>query len=196
MLPPPRHRISTSHSPRRPASPSIAAICAPRPRPAPASGTARPGCAGMRRRNVVSTSRSAAPAGEVTTPMRAREARQRALALRARTSPSASSLALSRAKRSNSTPSPARRMKSTVSWNSPRASYSAGRGAHLHLHAVGRAPVQRCCTRAEHDAADLRALVLQREVAVPGRRAGEVGDLPGDPQQRQRSARVRGARAR
>ena len=52
--------------------------------------------------------------------------------------------------------------------------------ACLHQHAVGRAKLGAQRGRAEHRAADLGAIVLQRKIQVPGGRSGEVGNLPLD----------------
>ena len=59
------------------------------------------------------------------------------------------------------------------------------RSTHLDLHAVLRLPVVQLRFMPEHHAAHLGLRVLQREVAVAGRRAHEVGNLAADPHQRQ-----------
>jgi hypothetical protein len=49
--------------------------------------------------------------------------------------------------------------------------------AHFDLRAVGRLPVERAEAAFEHHAIDLGAVVLEREVAVSGGCARQVGDL-------------------
>jgi hypothetical protein len=90
---------------------------------APCTGTGRIStCASGRRRLITEiTSRTAAPLGEVSTPIRrgrAGRARLRA----ASNKPSAASMALRRSNSRCSAPSPAGSSDSTTSWNSPRAS--------------------------------------------------------------------------
>ena len=57
--------------------------------------------------------------------------------------------------------------------------------AHLDLHPVARLPVEQHPAAAEHDAAHLRAAVLQREIEVTRAGLHEIGDLAGDPGERQ-----------
>ena len=58
------------------------------------------------------------------------------------------------------------------------------RGRHFHLVAIARRPVQQLVAAAEHHAAHLRLVVLEYEVPVSARRAGEVGDLAAHPHER------------
>ncbi len=58
-------------------------------------------------------------------------------------------------------------------------------GLGLDLLAVLETPGNQLGTAAEHDAAHLGRLVLQREVDMAGRGAGQIGYLAGHPQQRE-----------
>ena len=57
--------------------------------------------------------------------------------------------------------------------------------AQQHLQAVARGRANGQVALAEHGAAHLRILVLEREIPVAGRGAGQVRELAGDPQRRQ-----------
>ena len=57
-------------------------------------------------------------------------------------------------------------------------------GRDLDLVAIARHPVQQLVAAAEHHAAHLCLVVLEDEVPVPARRAGEVGDLAAHPHKR------------
>ncbi len=57
--------------------------------------------------------------------------------------------------------------------------------AHLDLHSVARLPVEEHPAAAEHDAAHLRGAVLQREIEMARAGLQEIGDLAGDPRERQ-----------
>ena len=61
------------------------------------------------------------------------------------------------------------------------------RRAHVDRHAVGQLEVEQLRLAAPQHAAHLRALVLEREVAVARRRAQEAGDLAADPHRRKRA---------
>src|SRR5439155_10139847 len=63
------------------------------------------------------------------------------------------------------------------------------RDQHLcfDLHAFAQLRFQRSGPAAVHDAVDLGAAVLQREVAMPRRRAAEVGELAAHPEERKAS---------
>ena len=61
----------------------------------------------------------------------------------------------------------------------------ADAGPQQDLHAVARRDPDREVALAEHRAAHLGVLVLEREIPVPRRRAGQVRKLPGDPERRQ-----------
>jgi hypothetical protein len=60
-----------------------------------------------------------------------------------------------------------------------------GEGAHFHLGAVAQLPVEPGKAAAEHDAVHLRPAVFQREIAMAGRRARQVGQLAPYPHERE-----------
>jgi len=67
---------------------------------------------------------------------------------------------------------------STTSCRSPRASYTPSRPRGSHQFAVAWRKVQQAGGAAEHGAADLTAVVLDRKVTMAAGRAGRTGDLP------------------
>ena len=141
------------------------------------------GTMGARRASVVSTSRSAAAAGEVTMPMRARKGRKRASCAAASKSPSASRLRLELleglVERAQA------RLADLVHGELVAAARLVERDAraHLDLLAVLGPEVEELRPRLGTSRSRSAAVaVLEAEVPVARRRLLHVGELAGDPE--------------
>ena len=183
--PPPRVRMSTSHSGRPQARSIIRAIASAAPAPWTGTGWITTGTAGNRRPSTLRTvaHRRAGGGGDHPDAPRQRGEGElvRGIEQAFRAEP-----ALQRIERAPQRPGA--RLLHVLHDELELAALGVEADLRMgeHLHAVVRRESQRSVVHAEHRAPHLAALVLEREVDVPGARAREVGDLALDPDGRER----------